>query len=82
MAFERRENIEQTIDASGHDSSLKAYMKEFHKVVELSDVIIQVLDARDPMGCRSSSVEEEVRRSEKKLVCVLNKIGMNDNLNH
>lgn len=64
------------IESSTHDPSLKAYMKEFHKVVELSDVIIQVLDARDPMGCRSPSVEEQVRRSEKRLVCVVNKIGI------
>ncbi|KAF8610512.1 P-loop containing nucleoside triphosphate hydrolase protein [Ceratobasidium sp. AG-I] len=64
------------IESSTHDPSLKAYMKEFHKVVELSDVIIQVLDARDPMGCRSPSVEEQVRRSEKRLVCVVNKIEL------
>ncbi|KAJ1310390.1 hypothetical protein OPQ81_007128 [Rhizoctonia solani] len=75
-AFERREDIQRSIEVSTHDSSLKAYMKEFHKVVEMSDVIIQVLDARDPMGCRSPSVEEEVRRSEKRLVGVLNKIDL------
>ncbi|KEP53588.1 putative GTPase family protein [Rhizoctonia solani 123E] len=75
-AFERREDVERSIEASTHDSSLKAYMKEFHKVVEMSDLIIQVLDARDPMGCRSPSVEEEVRTSEKRLVCVLNKIDL------
>ncbi|CAE7113779.1 unnamed protein product [Rhizoctonia solani] len=75
-AFQRREDVERSIEASTHDPSLKAYMKEFHKVVEMSDVIIQVLDARDPMGCRSPSVEEEVRRSEKRLVCVLNKIDL------
>ena len=37
-----------------------------------------VLDARDPAGCRSRLVEEEVRRREaegKRLVFVLNKIG-------
>ncbi|KAG9102825.1 hypothetical protein FRC06_001014 [Ceratobasidium sp. 370] len=76
VVFERRSQAEQTIEASMHDSSLKAYMREFHKVVELSDVIIQVLDARDPLGCRSPSVEDEVRRSEKRLVCVLNKIDL------
>ncbi|CAE6433681.1 unnamed protein product [Rhizoctonia solani] len=75
-AFENREDIERNIEASTHDTSLKAYMKEFHRVVEMSDVIIQVLDARDPMGCRSPSVEEEVRRSEKRLVGVLNKIDL------
>ncbi|KAF8710602.1 Ferrous iron transport protein B, partial [Rhizoctonia solani] len=77
-AFERRENVQRDVEASiaTHDSSLKAYMREFHKVVEMSDVIIQVLDARDPMGCRSPSVEDEVRRSEKRLVGVLNKIDL------
>ncbi|CAE6425313.1 unnamed protein product [Rhizoctonia solani] len=79
-AFERQEDVERGIEASTHDSSLKAYMKEFHKVVEMSDLIIQVLDARDPMGCRSPSVEEEVRRSEKRLVCVLNKIVPRENV--
>ena len=33
------------------DASCRAYYKEFVKVVELSDVIIQVLDARDPLSC-------------------------------
>ncbi|QRV86155.1 50S ribosome-binding GTPase [Ceratobasidium sp. AG-Ba] len=76
VTFERRTEVEQAIETSPHDSSLKAYMREFHKVVELSDVIIQVLDARDPLGCRSPSVEDDVRRSEKRLVCVLNKIDL------
>lgn len=57
----------------------KYYLKSLHKVVDESDIIILVLDARDPEGCRSRLVEEEVRRREsegKKLVFVLNKIGM------
>lgn len=56
----------------------KYYLKSLHKVVDDSDIIILVLDARDPEGCRSRLVEEEVRRREsegKKLVFVLNKIG-------
>jgi nuclear GTP-binding protein len=54
------------------------YVRTLHKVVDESDVVILVLDARDPAGCRSRLVEEEVRRREyegKKLVFVLNKIG-------
>lgn len=56
----------------------KHYLKTLHKVIDQSDIIILVLDARDPEGCRSRLVEEEVRRREmegKKLVFVLNKIG-------
>jgi nuclear GTP-binding protein len=54
------------------------YIRTLHKVVDESDVIVLVLDARDPAGCRSRLVEEEVRRREaegKRLVFVLNKIG-------
>lgn len=54
------------------------YLQTLHKVVDESDIVILVLDARDPEGCRSRLVEDEVRRREaegKKLVFVLNKIG-------
>lgn len=34
------------------DNSRKAFFREFKRVVELSDVVIQVLDARDPLACR------------------------------
>jgi len=54
------------------------YVRTLHKVIDQSDIVILVLDARDPEGCRSRLVEEEVRRREsegKKLVFVLNKIG-------
>jgi len=56
----------------------KYYIRSLHKVVDQSDIVLLVLDARDPEGCRSRLVEEEVRRREsegKKLVFVLNKIG-------
>ena len=55
------------------------YIRMLHKVVDESDVVLLVLDARDPAGCRSRLVEEEVRRREaegKRLVFVLNKIGI------
>lgn len=56
----------------------KHYIRALHKVIDESDIVVLVLDARDPEGCRSRLVEEEVRRREsegKKLVFVLNKIG-------
>lgn len=59
----------------------RQYLRTLNKVVEQSDVIIMVLDARDPEGCRSRLVEDEVRRREgdgKRLIFVLNKIGVWD----
>ncbi|KAM6499506.1 P-loop containing nucleoside triphosphate hydrolase protein [Amanita muscaria] len=55
------------------------YLRTLHKVIDESDIVILVLDARDPEGCRSRLVEEEVRRREgegKKLVFVLTKIDL------
>lgn len=70
----------EPIDSSlTRDSSSKAFMRELRKVIERSDVIIQVLDARDPEGTRSRWVEEEVRKRDiegKKLLAVMNKIGV------
>lgn len=60
------------------DSSAKAFMSHLRRVIDQSDVIIQVLDARDPLGGRSRYVEDEVRRREgegKRLIAVVNKIG-------
>eukprot|EP00158_Paraphelidium_tribonemae_P004069 Partr_v1_DN26548_c1_g1_i1_m3761 putative guanine nucleotide binding protein-like 3 len=60
------------------DNSSKAYYKEFRKVVENSDVILQVLDARDPMGCRARKVEEMILAAggQKRIVLILNKIDL------
>lgn len=57
-----------------HDYSLPPSTLQ---VVEASDVIIEVLDARDPLGCRCADVERFVRRTDpsKKIILLLNKIG-------
>lgn len=56
--------------------SRKAFYKELKKVIEAADVVIQVLDARDPMGCRSEEIEQEVLKQNKKLLMILNKIDL------
>lgn len=60
------------------EASRRAYYKEFCKVVEAADVILEVLDARDPEGCRCRRVEQQVLAagSDKRLVLVLNKIDL------
>lgn len=59
------------------DNSKKAYYREFRKVLENADVVLEVLDARDPLGTRTKSVERMIIDSglDKKVILVLNKIG-------
>lgn len=56
--------------------SRKAFYRELKKVVEESDVVIQVLDARDPEGCRSREIEQDALKQGKKVLLVLNKIDL------
>uniref|UniRef100_A0A3B3RSK5 Nucleolar GTP-binding protein 2 n=1 Tax=Paramormyrops kingsleyae TaxID=1676925 RepID=A0A3B3RSK5_9TELE len=51
---------------------------ELYKVIDSSDVIIQVLDARDPMGTRSQSIETYMKKEKpwKHLIFVLNKCDL------
>lgn len=60
------------------DNSRKSFYKEFTRVVNASDVIIEVLDARDPAGCRCPDVERFIRKvgPSKKIILVLNKIDL------
>ncbi|NXX53171.1 GNL3 protein, partial [Scopus umbretta] len=58
--------------------SKKSFCRELKKVIEASDVVLEVLDARDPMGCRCPQLEQAVTCSggDKKLLLVLNKIDL------
>ncbi|KAK6209153.1 GTPase required for pre-60S ribosomal subunit nuclear export and maturation [Pestalotiopsis sp. IQ-011] len=51
---------------------------ELYKVIDSSDVIIHVLDARDPLGTRCYNVEKYLRQEaqHKHLVFVLNKCDL------
>ncbi|NXQ57972.1 GNL3 protein, partial [Anthoscopus minutus] len=59
-------------------NSKRSFCRELMKVLEVSDVVLEVLDARDPMGCRCPQLEQAVTCSggNKKLLLVLNKIDL------
>ncbi|KAI9834617.1 MAG: GTPase required for pre-60S ribosomal subunit nuclear export and maturation [Phylliscum demangeonii] len=56
----------------------KRIWNELYKVIDSSDVVIHVLDARDPLGTRCRTVEKYIREEapHKHLVFVLNKCDL------
>lgn len=70
------ENTEEVQDKAPNlgQNSRRAYLRELRKVVDNSDVLLMILDARDPLGTRSSAVEDMIMSDHrKKIVYVLNK---------
>jgi len=51
---------------------------ELYKVIDSADVVVQVLDARDPLGTRSYHVEKFLAKEKphKHLVFVINKVDL------
>jgi len=57
----------------------KRVWSELYKVIDASDVLVQVLDVRDPMGTRCKRIEDELKetdRRHKHMVLLLNKCDL------
>ena len=73
---EDEEGLEETCTNLGQNSR-RSFLGELRKIVENADVLLHVLDARDPLGTRSTAIEEMVLSHHgKKLVYVLNKADL------
>lgn len=68
----------RTLTASHGQQSRRAYLRSLKKVIESSDVILQVIDARDPLGTRIHPAIESgiLSHFDKRMVLVLNKIDL------
>lgn len=79
-------NAQLYIDSEDRSKNSKLFKKgqsnriwnELYKVVDSADVILYVLDARDPIGTRSPFLEEYMRKEKKykHFVFVLNKCDL------
>lgn len=73
------EDFGGAIRVTGGATSRGAYDKVFKTVVDQADVVLYVLDARDPEGTRSRDVERAVMAAAsggKRLILVLNKVDL------
>ncbi|XP_029648349.1 nucleolar GTP-binding protein 2 [Octopus sinensis] len=56
----------------------KRIWNELYKVIDSSDVLVQVLDARDPLGTRCYQIEKYLKKEKphKQLIFILNKVDL------
>mmetsp|Transcript_3684 Transcript_3684/g.8920 ORF Transcript_3684/g.8920 Transcript_3684/m.8920 type:complete len:659 (-) Transcript_3684:84-2060(-) len=77
--LEREEDSRELVRACLFEKGQsKRIWAELYKVIDSSDVIVQVLDARDPMGTRCHHIEKHLKEhaKHKHLVFVLNKCDL------
>jgi nuclear GTP-binding protein len=82
LTKEEIDEAEELIDPEGVQAqrtgtiSKKGHWREVRKAIEAADVVVQVLDGRDPEGTRCQQVEELVKEEGKKLIFVINKVDL------
>uniref|UniRef100_A0A5K3F9T0 Nucleolar GTP-binding protein 2 n=2 Tax=Mesocestoides corti TaxID=53468 RepID=A0A5K3F9T0_MESCO len=69
---------EMTSDPHFKAGSSKRLWNELFKVLDSSDVVLYVLDARDPMGTRSKYIEQYMKKEKpnKHFIFVINKVDL------
>ncbi|KAI0121073.1 NUC091 domain-containing protein [Xylariales sp. AK1849] len=78
MHAEEQDPLSLAIEPVFSKGQSKRIYNELYKVIDSSDVVIHVLDARDPLGTRCRSVEKYLKAEapHKHLIFVLNKTDL------
>ncbi|KAL7753950.1 GTPase required for pre-60S ribosomal subunit nuclear export and maturation [Sorochytrium milnesiophthora] len=78
LANQFQEYTDETRDVIFMKGQSKRIWGELYKVIDSSDVVIHVLDARDPLGTRCHNVEAHMKKNakHKHLVFLLNKCDL------
>jgi nuclear GTP-binding protein len=69
---------EEKYDAHDGSNHNRKFYRELNQVLTASDIVLEVLDARDPMGCRNKELEAKIlgMPGDKRIILVLNKIDL------
>lgn len=71
-------DLEHYNSKSMRNPKTRNFNRLIKQIFETADILLEVLDARDPLGCRSFKLERDFvsRYPTKKLILVLNKIDL------
>jgi nuclear GTP-binding protein len=82
MIASKREAVNDNHESEESKPTVKGQSKriwnELYKVIDSSDVIIHVLDARDPIGTKCLCIEKHIKENapHKHMIYVLNKVDL------
>ena len=81
LGFQSREiqaDVQQYLAKPERNPKTKSFNRLIKKIFETADILLEVLDARDPQGCRALHLEREFisKYPQKKLILILNKIDL------
>ncbi|GJQ11232.1 hypothetical protein GpartN1_g3023.t1 [Galdieria partita] len=83
QSSEKQVGIQSTLEDTQVEAQIKGnvrrHLKDFKQLVNQCDVILQVIDARDPLGTRSMKAEKHIMSNfggSKRIILVLNKVDM------
>jgi len=74
---QKQEPIEEQIEEEEIDER-NLYIRQIKDIINNSDIVFEILDARDPLGTRSKFIEKQIReiKPDIKIVLVLSKIDL------
>lgn len=70
------EIIEEEAPATFQLKSKNDHKRLLNHLIEKADVLVCVLDAREPLSFRSKELERQIKNNHKQLIYVLNKTDL------
>ena len=78
MEVDDEEDTDEEMVEAGEDDVpvlINPDLPNLKVVLDAADVVVEILDARDPLSSRSAHIEEVAKELGKKVLLVLNKVG-------
>ena len=78
MEVDDEEDTDEEMVEAGEDDVpvlINPDLPNLKVVLDAADVVVEILDARDPLSSRSAHIEEVAKKLGKKVLLVLNKVG-------
>ncbi|KAI0984960.1 hypothetical protein GJ496_010074 [Pomphorhynchus laevis] len=74
--FTQKSRQEKTPEISENITKSNNFSSQLNHVIEKADLLIKVIDARDPLNTRCLELEQRIQRQRKLIILLLNKVDL------